>query len=177
MNTYIKVDQNGYIVSQISSLVEQPEMILLDFEIPDPPVKSPEYRYNINTKTWDKVDYRSLEDHKTEKWTDIKNTRNSLEFGGFTWNNYEFDSDTISQTRIQGAVQLAQLAISNSSPFSIDWTLKNNSIVVLSAEEMIQVGLSLANHVTSIHEISRGLKQQIDSAINVEQLANINWPE
>lgn len=117
-----------------------------------------------------------LEKAKLKQWTIVKINRDIREFNGFVWDNSEFDSDPQSQSRIQGGVQLAQIAEQASQPFSITWTLKDNSVRVLSAQDMINVGLALAAHVQAVHQIGRAVREQINLATTVEEVELIAWP-
>lgn len=121
-------------------------------------------------------DLDSLSVNKVKKWWELKTERDRREYAGFVWDNSVFDSDTVSQGRIQGAVQLAIIAQQANQPFSINWTLKDNSARMLNGTEMVQVGMALAQHVQTLHETARILRAQVDSAENDQQLAAINWP-
>jgi hypothetical protein len=121
-------------------------------------------------------DATGLYSSQVKKWWEIKIKRDQVEFGGFVWDGSSFDSDSQSQSRIQGAVQLALLAAQANQPFSITWTLQDNSARVLNGQEMIEVGLALAQHVQTTHETARLLRAQIDSSTTVQQLAAIIWP-
>lgn len=119
------------------------------------------------------VDLRSLEEAKAAKWDQIKAKRNDAEWGGFAWDGSVFDSDPLSQSRIQGAVLLANLSPSS---FSVDWTLKDNSVRVLSASQMVGVGEALGSHVAAQHTIGRQLRQEIENATTVEAVESVTWP-
>lgn len=129
------------------------------------------YRWDLVSEAW----IPDLEKAKTNKLKELKAARDKKESGGFTWNNNIFDSDPISQVRIQGAVALAQTSISSNGNFEIDWTLKDNTVLPLSAADMVQVGLSLANHIISIHSTYRNLKQQVENASTIETVDAISW--
>lgn len=113
---------------------------------------------------------------KARKWSELKLERDRREYSGFVWDGSGFDSDTISQSRIQGAIQLAILAQQSNQPFSINWTLADNSTRVLNGAEMIQVGMALAQHVQALHETARILRAQVDAASTIEQLQSVAWP-
>jgi hypothetical protein len=136
------------------------------------PNPGPSYRWDVASESW----IPDLEKSKVYKLQELKTTRDQKEFGGFIWSNSIFDSDPISQVRIQGGVSLAQQAINLEQPFSIDWTLKDNTTRSISATEMIQVGLALANHVAAIHEIYKNLKNQINTATTIQNVDSITWP-
>ncbi len=130
---------------------------------------SPHHIFDYENKQW--VDPRTLQDFKSAKWEEIKLAKDAAEFGGFDWNGSRFDSDAISQSRIQLYVQLAAM----SPAFFIDWTLADNSVRTLDAAGMAAVGAALGAHVSAQHMLARGLRMQIDAATSSTQLENINW--
>lgn len=117
----------------------------------------------------------TLEAAKIMRWAVIKVYRDAAEFGSFTWDGSTFDSDQISQSRIQGAVQLAQLALSQGQPFSIDWTLADNTSRTLNAIQMISVGVDMGEHINACHMKARMLREQINAATTKEELDVIQW--
>lgn len=118
----------------------------------------------------------TLEDLKAAKWVEIKSARDAMEFGGFTWNNSTFDSDSMSQSRIQGAAQLATLAMLNSQAFSIAWTLADNTVRTMSGADMIAAGQAMGVHIATAHEIGRTLRDLIEAAASAEDLELVTWP-
>lgn len=130
------------------------------------------HKWNTETGQWVPDVARA----KADKLKEIHSIRGSKEYGGFSWDGSLFDSDPQSQLRIQGGVSLAQMALANNQPFSIDWTLQDNTVRTLNGTEMIGVGLALANHVTTLHGISRILKQQVDAASTLQEVEAIQWP-
>lgn len=130
---------------------------------------SDHHLFDWTTKQW--FDPRTLQDLKDAKWAEIKAARSSAEYGGFTWDGSAFDSDAISQARIQGAVQLAGMA----PEFSIDWTLANNEVRTLSAADMLAVGAALGLHVATQFNRARVLREQIEVATTADAVAAIVW--
>jgi len=124
-------------------------------------------------KQW--VDPRTLQDFKTAKWAEVKQHRDDTENGGFTWGGSTFDSTPISQSRIQGAAQLATLAKINNQPFSIEWTLADNSARTLNAQEMIAVGTAMGQHINACHTRARQLRSLIEAAQTKEEVEAIYW--
>ena len=137
--------------------------------LPLPTQPSPHHTFDYATKQW--IDHRTLDDIKLAKWEIIKQARSSAEFGGFTWDGSPFDSDAISQSRIQGALQLADMA----PGFTIDWTLANNSVRNLSAADLANVGAALGMHVATQHDKARTLRSQIDAATTVAEVEAVTW--
>jgi len=151
-----QVDPNGFYVSG-GTLVQIP------------PKPSANHAFNYTSKQWE--DPRTLQDIKTEKWINIKANRDSHEYGGFTWDGSVFDSDALSQQRIAGAVQLAQM----NPAFTTVWTLADNTTRLLSAQDMFGVGLALGAHVSGVFSHGMALRAQIDAATTAQEVEAINW--
>ena len=139
--------------------------------IPEQP--SEHHRFNYTTKQWE--DPRTLDDLRLAKREQITKNRDAFEFGGFDWNGYRFDSNAISQQRIQGSAQMAMAVQAAGQPFSIDWTLADNSVIALDGNQMLSVGLIMGQHISSAHSKSRLLKQQVDAAQSAEEISSIAW--
>lgn len=105
----------------------------------------------------------------------ITRARDSAEFGFFTWDGSRFDANERSQARIQGALQLATLALATGGAFTVDWTLADNTVRTLSAQDFVGVGQALAAHVEAAHVKARALKAQIDAATSLEEVAAVVW--
>lgn len=117
------------------------------------------------------VDPRDLNTLKAAKWDEIKAARSAAEYGGFTWDGSPFDSDSASQQRIIGASQLATLT----PELEIDWTLADNTVRTLNAQEMNEVGMALGQHVNAQYVHARTLRQQISAAQTTQELESIVW--
>ena len=186
---YLKLDANGYIFGKAFSDGPPDGYVETDLDIY---TISADQMYRVvngeiiatgipnmppnNYDIWDEVnggwiDSRDLDQKKADKWVEIKAARDAQEFGSFDWGGYTFQCDEVSQRRIQGAVQLASM----SSAFSIDWTLLDNSVITLTADQMIEVGQTLASHVNALHVKSRGLRIDIESATTEQEISAITW--
>ncbi len=120
------------------------------------------------------VDIRTLDEKRLEKWCEIKKARDRVEFGPFEAKGLVFNGDEISQSRIRGQAQTAAMCLQTSTPFQTTWTLLDNSVVVLNANEMIEVLLSLTSHVEAAHARARLLREEISSSTE-EHLLSISW--
>ena len=118
--------------------------------------------YDYNIKKW--VDHRSLDEIKTQKWTEIKSKRDDFEFGIFEFEGNIYDSDQVSQARIMGAVLAGLPQI---------WTLANNTTVSLSAEQLKSLYAALQMHVAVAHERGRIAREAIQAATTKEQIEAI----
>jgi len=120
--------------------------------------------FDYNLKDW--VDPRTLDEIRIQKWNEIKATRETTEYGGFLFLEEIFDSDIASQSRIIAASDL---------DISVDWTLQDNSVVTLTAEQMKALKIALAQHVSSCHERSRIARQKIYEAETFEEINIIEF--
>ena len=116
---------------------------------------------------------QTLDAAKTRAWQRIKAARTMVEFSDFTCAGAIYQAD---KDRITGATQLALLAQVADQPYSIDWTLSDNSTVKLDAANMIAVGAALGAHVTGAFCIARTLRDLIAAATSIEQVDAIQWP-
>lgn len=131
------------------------------------------HRFDHESKSW--KDPRTLDDLKGSKWSDIKKERDALEFGGFLWEGHLFDSTPISQQRISHAAQAAMIAQTLGSSFTRDWTLADNTQVLLNAVEMLAVAAALNAHIELAHSRSRFLREKIESAGSTRAIKGIDW--
>lgn len=128
--------------------------------IGDPPTERSTFDYS--THSW--VDLSTLEDIKSQKWTEIKLKRDRLEFGGFTFEGNIYDSDQISQGRIMGAVSAGVDQV---------WTLADNTTVSLTASKLQQLYVALQAHIARVHERGRIARQLIYEGETKEEVEAI----
>lgn len=131
-------------------------------EIPAQP--STFHTFDYNTKQW--IDPRSLDEIKSQKWTEIKSQRDQLEFGGFEFDGNIYDSDQVSQGRITGAA---------SAGIDQTWTLANNTTAELSASRLQQLYAALQAHIANTHERGRIARQLIYEAETREQVDSVQF--
>lgn len=116
-----------------------------------------------------------LETIKRQKWMEIKQARDLLEFGTFAWNGNIFDGDQLSQQRIGQAAQQAMLAKASEIAYTQEWTLHDNTTIVLSADDMISIALAMGEHINTAHSKARLLRNQLDAATTPEEVSAIAW--
>ena len=179
----VYLDANGKIISTISAIAEildlnqisehfidVDEMPAMDQFWSDgewlttPEQPSPHHIFDYNHKIW--IDPRTLDQHKDQKWSEIKLQREIAEYGGFIYEDNIFDSDVISQGRLSAAAQLG---------VSVDWTLQDNSVVNLTHEQLLNVMRSLAAHISTCHERGRIARQLIYDSQTTEDLEKISF--
>jgi len=166
MKNYAKI-VDDIVVYVLKSKTHQPDLTEIDFDIGKPETFGQLFKYS--TRSW--VDTRNLDDFKSAQWATIKQAREYAEFGGFVWDGSLFDSDAISQQRIQGLVHIANL----DPDMSVQWTLADNTVRTLTSADAIEVGKALAGHVNEAHMKARALREQIDAATTPEAVQAITW--
>lgn len=114
-------------------------------------------------------------------WQQVKTQRDGVIDGGAPTAIGVVDSDELSRSNISGAALGALIAQSASTPFSIEWTAKDNSVHTLDAAGMIGLGLAVLQHVSAAHDRARDLRAEIEAATDVPTLLQIDitagWPE
>jgi hypothetical protein len=71
------------------------------------------------------------------------------------------DVDDTARINISGAVQIAQIAKMTGDAFVINWTMLDNTIVELTADQMITLGVLAGRHVATLHGKSQVLRNQL----------------
>lgn len=132
---------------------------------------------------WDTATRAFVEDvegRRAARWAEVKALRDVCESGGAATPLGTVDSDPVSIGRITGAVVMAQVALSAEAPFSIDWTMADNSVVAHDAAAMIAMGVAVGAHVDAVHARARTLRAALDEAASIAALDAIDittgWP-
>lgn len=122
----------------------------------------------------------SIETARARAWEAVKAARDAHESGGAASPLGVVDSDPVSIGRITGAVVMAQVALGAGAPFTIDWTMADNSTETHDAAAMIAMGVAVGAHVDAVHAHARTLRGEIEAATTLEALAAIDfeggWP-
>lgn len=113
-------------------------------------------------------------------WNAAKEQREHYIDGGAATPVGIVDSDSMSRSNISGAAIGAMLAKNAGAPYSVTWTLLDNSTVILDADGMLEMAIAVLTHVNSCHERARQLRAEIESASNMAELLAIDvtagWP-
>lgn len=113
---------------------------------------------------------------KIRRMAMIKRDRDLAEFGLLVWDGSTFNADPQSQARIQGAALLAAQAVQRGEQLRREWTLADNSVRSLDAEELLALGRALGEQVDSAHATARALRAAIDTAQTVGEVDAVAWP-
>lgn len=110
----------------------------------------------------------------------VMRRRDRAEFSGCDTGLGRMDTDADSQRKINGSVTMALIAQAAGQPFSIDWTMADNTTVAHDGAAMIAAGVAVGMHVSACHENAIALKAAIEAAADVVALAGIDieegWP-
>lgn len=138
-----------------------------------PTKPTPHHTFNWQTKQW--LDPRTLQDLKDAKWAVIKQARDAAEFSTFTYNDMVFDGDLDAQRRLASYISVSKSAIAAGQPFSADFTLADNSLVTLSAQDFVGIELAKVQAVAAAFSHGAMLRNQIELATVVAELTSIAW--
>lgn len=125
------------------------------------------------TMSWN--DPRSLNQAKLDKAKEIRAARDEVIFGPFEAIGYTFDGDRDAQNNFRTAYQSAVMALQYDTPYSITWTLADDSAVTLSALDVYNVGNILINRVRYAYEVERNLRAIGLAATTVAEVDAITW--
>ena len=152
------------------------ELAEVDASVAERRQSPPAHRAHWDWGKLDWVDDRTVEELRHFAWTAVKASRDAAEFGPFTWDGSTFDADAKSQQRIQAAAVAAMAAQAEGKPFSVVWTLADNSVRTLGPDDMIALGLALTEHVARCHEAGRALRATI-AAADIETVKTTVWAD
>lgn len=136
--------------------------------IPDQPTQS--HRWDWAEKSW-VVDISAA---KENRWAAIKAKRDAREFGAFGWCGHEFDGDRDSQRRLNLSLMKAKAAVDAGGDWSVEWTLADNTVITLSAADVISVVEALGDNIDAAHEWARQKRAQIEEATTIDQIIAIS---
>lgn len=138
-----------------------------------PPAVNKYVQWDWASKSW--LDPRTLDDHKAAAWNRIKDARDAVEFGTFTYNNMEFDGDVNAQRRLAGYISVSKTKLAANEPYERMFKLANNDVVMLSAQDFVNIEEAKVNQIADAFTKAEVLRNQIDMATTKEQLDLIQW--
>ena len=123
------------------------------------------------------VDPRPLSELKALRWTAIKGDRETQINTPLVTPFGSFDADPASRSNISDAVLLMNNLVAAGQSPTITYTLHDNAEVVLTAAQMVTVGLLLGQKVQTAFGTARTLRASIDAATTAVEVAAVSWPE
>lgn len=114
-------------------------------------------------------------------WEQVRNLRNEKIDAGAPTPFGLVDSDEQARSNVSGAALGALIAKSANAPYSVTWTMLDNSTVTLDADGMIGLGVAVLAHVNACHERARELRADIEAATDMAELLAVDvsagWPQ
>lgn len=138
-----------------------------------PPQPSAEHVFDWATHAW--IDPRTLAQHQAARWEAMKVAREVAISAPLSTPYGTFDATPAARTNITDAVLMAQTLAAAGSPVAIDFTLADNSVVTLSAAQMVEVGLCLGARTQAAYATARALRAAIAAATSIEDVLAIEW--
>lgn len=121
-----------------------------------------------------------VDDNRGAVWQKVKYLREQKTQKCVVAPHGQVDIDETSRLNILSAALEARNAKINNASFSITWTLANNSNVTLNADQMIDLGSKVTQHITACFNRARALRQSINNARHMAALLAIDvdagWP-
>ena len=139
--------------------------------IPDPVNEF--YTFNYTTKQWE--DPRTLQDLKAAQWALIKQAREAALTSPLTTSFGIFDADEKAQASITKSIMLLQTLDALGTPGSVDFTLADNSVVVLTLAQMVEVGLTLGAREQAVRATATARRVQIEAATSQAEVEAVVW--
>lgn len=117
----------------------------------------------------------NIEQMQASKWLEIKNAREAQKDKGFLFNSNRYDGDEAAQTNIANAALAAMTAKMAGQALIVAWTTFHNTVVSLSADELLQLQATMTQAGANIQAYGTLLRDQINAATSQEQLDAIVW--
>ena len=120
------------------------------------------------------VDARTIAHAKADAWARIKAERERRLAGTFTHAGHTYDIDPVN---LSGAtIDAREALLAGELLWSQMWVLSNNTVVTLTATQMIAVGRACKTAVSSLWTTSQYLRGLIEAATTIDQVEAIAWP-
>lgn len=116
------------------------------------------------------VDCRSFEQIKADALIELKARRDAKEYGPFLYNGMTFDGDLDAQRRISVLVSVAKTALAMGNNFTKEFTLADNTVVQLTAEDFIGIEMAKLWQVDVAFQEYRAKRAAIEAATTLEEL-------
>lgn len=147
----------------------------------EPPAEQAGYWRHWTGAAWEQVADAAgptLEQLKALKWAEMKAARRDAIQAPLATPYGTFDADEEARINIAQTAQFAQTEAQSLAPGAnpaIEFTLHDNSVVTLTAQQMIQVALLLASQVQTAYARGRQVRVAIEAAATPEAVAAITW--
>lgn len=114
----------------------------------------------------------SLEEIKSAKIADLKNTRDTLEVEPIEYNGSHFDYDEKARDRINAAIIALEIAGADAK---LSWTTADQKEAIVTANDLRGIIANVALRSNELHVKYRELKELVESANTKEELDKVVW--
>ena len=135
--------------------------------------ESPARRWVYLTESGDISHTEPFELPTDSKWEEIKGLREAALCAPLVTPFGVFDASPISQANILKACQLASTLVTMGQPVAINFTLHDNTVVVMDGQSMVMVGLMLGQREQEIRSHATYLRSRIYTP--GADLSTITW--
>lgn len=118
----------------------------------------------------------TLENSKIYKWEQIKRKRTEIINSPIVTPYGTVQCESEDRQNLTDAIMMAQVLASRTESTVIAWTMLDNTVVDLDLEMLTNIGLLIGAKIQNAHQISRTLRQALDSAQTVEEVEAVVWP-
>jgi len=102
-----------------------------------------------------------LDVQREAKWIEARNYRDAYSTSGCTTALGRVDTNTDAQRNINGAATAAMIAKVSGVPFSVDWTMADNSVVTHNEDQMIAMGLTVVGFLSACQKAGTAIRDKI----------------
>lgn len=111
---------------------------------------------------------------KQDAWTAARTVRDAIAEGGCATPSGRVDTQVDSRGKITSAATAALVAKTLGQPFSIDWTMADNSVVTLEADAMLAMNAAVVAFVAACQNAGTAVRERIDGAADADAVAAID---
>lgn len=110
---------------------------------------------------------------RAQRWEAAKAVREAISNGTCPTPLGVVNCDPAARLNIAGAVQMAQIAQQQGVPFTIDWTMADDSSVTHDGPQMIAMGVAAGGFYAACHTRSQQIRAALDAAMSPAELAAV----
>lgn len=126
-------------------------------------------------EVWNGSDWElPLAEVKSRAWEAVKALRQSYHYGSASTPFGDVQCDPEAKANVTGLALMATIAKNSGATYSEPFTLADNSVVVLDADQMIAMSLAVGEHVSAVFSRARDLRDQIEAAASAADVAAID---
>jgi len=151
----------------------QRQLLAGEVAVEHPPLDGSTYTISADGKSLVAIAV-PLEAAKAARWAEAKAYRSAISGGGCSTPLGRVQTNTASYQRILGAMAAAQAAQASSAPYSVKWTIADNSIVEHDAAAVIAMGLAVTEFLNACQNVGETIRVQIEAAADAETLAAVD---